>query len=187
MDRATWKRASMVVAGTVVAAMSVGCSPQKTAVAAVINDKVYSVTPASVKVKVGIVSGEITEMKVTERVEEGSGRVTSPARLTGKLVIKNISANQSVRLIGGTIRYIDAQGRPIKLADDRTQPTVMGNSSYGSSDRLDPGQEATQAVDADFPVAALKANKLKDIRLELAYIPSPYKEERLDFVVSIGK
>jgi hypothetical protein len=34
-----------------------------------------------------------------------------------------------------------------------------------------PGQEATQAVDVEFPAAALKAKSLKEIRLELAYIP----------------
>ncbi len=28
--------------------------------------------------------------------------------------------------------------------------------------------------------------KLKEIRLELAYIPSPYTEETVNFVVSIG-
>ena len=38
----------------------------------------------------------------------------------------------------------------------------------------DPGQEASQPLDVDFPAEALKAKKLKEIRLELAYIPSPY-------------
>ncbi len=31
-----------------------------------------------------------------------------------------------------------------------------------------------------------KAKKLKEIRLELAYIPSPYKEESVSFTVAIG-
>jgi hypothetical protein len=39
----------------------------------------------------------------------------------------------------------------------------------------------------DFPAEALKARKLKEIRLELAYIPSPYHEETVNFVVSIGR
>jgi len=163
-----------------------GCSPQPSAVAPVISDKVYTVTPDSVKAKVGIVSGELTEMKVTERIEEGSGRVASPAKLTGKLALKNISADQTVRLIGGKILYIDAQGQPIMLEEKRTEPTIKVASSYGSTERLDPGQDATQSVEAEFPVAALKAKKLKEIRLELSYIPSPFKEEKLNFTVSIG-
>ena len=38
----------------------------------------------------------------------------------------------------------------------------------------------------EFPAEALKAKKLKEIRLELAYIPSPYREESINFTVSIG-
>lgn len=168
------------------AAMAVGCSPQPSAIAAVITDKAYTVTPDAVKVNAGILTGEITEMKVTERIEVGSGRIATPAKLTGKLTLKNVSEDQAVRLIGAKILYIDAQGQPMKLEDNRTEPTVKVASSYGSSDRLDPGQDATQAVDAEFPVDALKAKKLKEIRLELSYIPAPFKEEKMNFVVSIG-
>jgi hypothetical protein len=169
-----------------IAAMTLGCTPPPAKVNAPINDKVYSVTPATVKVKAGIVTGEVSEMKVTERVEEGTGRITAPAKLTGKLVLKNVSTDQTVRLLGGKIVYIDMQGKPIKLEDARLEPTLKVPSSYGSSERLDPGQENSQAVDADFPVEALKAKKLKDVRIELIYIASPYKEEMLNFPVSIG-
>lgn len=185
----TKKQIGLAVAyalAAVLAGTTVGCSRQESAAAPVISDKVYAVTPDSVKVTAGIVTGELTEMKVTERVEEGTGRVVWPAKLTGKLALKNISADQSVRLIGGKILYIDAQGQPIKLKENRTEPTISVGSSYGSAERLDPGKDTTQAVDVDFPVEALKAKKLKEIRLALSYIPSPFKEEKLDFIVSIG-
>jgi hypothetical protein len=168
---------------TAVAAMTLGCS-QQSGTAVMIEDKVYTVTPASVKVKAGIVTGDVTEMKVTERVEKGSGRIVSPAKLTGMLKLKNSSKDQAVRLVGGKIQYIDAQGQPIKLEGTRTEPTIKF-ATYGS-ERLDPGQDATQSVDVDFPAEALKAKKLKEIRIELAYIPSPYKEETVNFTVSIG-
>jgi uncharacterized membrane protein YeaQ/YmgE (transglycosylase-associated protein family) len=177
-----WGLGAALVA--VVAWMTLGPATQPAATAAVIEDKAYTVTPASVKVKAGIVTGEVTEMKVTERVEQGSGRVVSAAKLTANLVLKNSSANQTVRLVAGTIQYIDAQGQPIKLESTRTEPTLRF-ATY-SSDRLDPGQEATQSLDVDFPAEALKAKKLKEIRLDLAYIPSPYREETVNFIVSIG-
>ena len=41
-------------------------------------------------------------------------------------------------------------------------------------------------MDVDFPAEALKTKKLKEIRVELTYIPSPYKEETVNFTVSIG-
>ncbi len=181
-----WTRASLVVVSAAVAVIAAGCAPQPSAAVAVIGDKVYTVTPDSLKVKAGIVTGEVTEMKVTERVEEGSGRIATPAKLSGKLVVKNVSADQTVRLIGGRISYIDAQGRPIALEDNRTEPTIKISSSYGTVERLDPGQDATHVLDAEFPVAALEAKKLKDIRLALTYTPSPYREEQLNFPVSIG-
>ncbi len=174
---------AMIVMGAA-AAVFVGCSQQSSGTAPVVEDKTYTVTPAGMKVKAGIVTGEVTEMKVTERVEKGSGRVVSPAKLTAKVVLKNSSANQTVRLVAGKIQYIDAQGQPIKLEETRTEPTLKF-ATYGT-DRLDPGQEATQSLDVDFPAEALKAKKLKEIRLELAYIPSPYQEETVNFTVSIG-
>ena len=181
-----WMRASLIVVSAAVAAMTLGCSPQPSAVAVVIEDKVYTVTPASVNVMAGIVTGEVTEMKVTERVEKGSGKVVSPAKLTGTLKLKNSSADQTVRLVGGKIQYIDTQGQPIKLEEKRTEPTIKFATSYNSSDRLNPGQEVTQSLDVNFPADALNAKKLKQIRLELSYIPSPFKEETVNFTVSIG-
>jgi uncharacterized membrane protein YeaQ/YmgE (transglycosylase-associated protein family) len=164
--------------------MILGPAPQPAATAAVIEDKTYTVTPAALKVKGGLVTGEVTEMKVTERVEQGSGRIEAAAKLTARLALKNNSANQTVRLVGAKIQYIDAHGQAIKLEAARTEPTLKFSSS---SERLDPGQEATESLDLDFPAEALKAGKLAQIRLELAYIPSPYKEETLNFAVRVGE
>jgi uncharacterized membrane protein YeaQ/YmgE (transglycosylase-associated protein family) len=178
-----WGLGAAVVA--TVAWMILGPVPQPAATAAVVEDKTYTVTPAAMTLKAGIVRGEVTEMKVTERVEQGSGRVVSAAKLTAKVALKNSSANETVRLVSGTIQYFDAEGQPITLEDSRAERTLKF-SAYGGTDRLDPGQEATQSLDVDFPAEALKAKRLKEIRLELAYIPSPYREETIRFSVSIG-
>ena len=168
-----------------VAWMLFGPVQQPAAVAAPIEEKTYAVTSAAVKVKAGIVTGEVTDMKVAERVEKGSDRIVTAAKLTGMLKLKNTSANQTVRLLEGKLRYIDAKGQPIKLEDARTEPTFKF-TAYGSSERLDPGQEAIQSLDVEFPAEALKPNSLKEIRLEFAYIPSPYREETINIPVSIG-
>ena len=176
-----WGLGAALVA--LVAWMSLGPVSQPAAVAAPIEEKTYAVTPATLKVKAGIITGEVTEMKVAERIEKGSDRIVTAAKLTGTLKLKNTSANQTVRLLEGKLLYIDAQGQPIKLEDARTEPTFKFNA-YGS-ERLDPGQEAIQSLDVEFPAEALKAKKLKEIRLEFAYIPSSYREERVNFAVSI--
>jgi len=149
-----------------------------------IEDKVYPVTPPSMTVKTGMITGEVIELKVTERVEKGSERVVSPARLTGKLRLENTSANRTVRLVEGKVVFMDAQGQRIKL-DAARADSIVKFTTYGN-ERLDPGQDASQTLDVEFPVEALKANRLKEIRLELAYISSPFREETVNFVVSIG-
>jgi hypothetical protein len=174
----------LTVVAAALAVMALGCGQQPAATAAVVEDKTYTVTPTSVTVKAGVIAGDVIGMKVTERVEQVSGRVVSPAKLTGTLKLKNASANQTVRLLTGRLQYLDGQGQPIKLEDTRTEPTLRFITHGG--DRLDPGQEATQSLSVNFPAAALKARTLKEIRLELVYVPSPYTEETVDFIVSIG-
>lgn len=163
-----------------------GCSQQAAAPVVAVEDKAYAVSPPSVKVVAGILIGEITEMKVMERVEKESGKIVAPARLTGKLSLKNSSADQTVRLIDGTIQYVSTDNQLIKVEDKRSE-TGLKFSSYGGNERLDPGQSASQSINVDFPAEALKANSLKGIRLDVVYIPSAFKEQSLSFNVSVGR
>jgi hypothetical protein len=184
-EKTMWTKLGLIAVLAPIVATNFGCAPRVTGPAVVIEDKVYTVTPAAVTVKAGIVTGEVTGMKVTERVEKGSGRIETPAQLTGSLKLKNTSADQTVRLIDGKILYINAAGHAIKMEDSRTAPALRF-ATYGSSERLDPGQNVTQLLDVAFPAEALKAKKLKEIRIELVYLPSSYREEKVNFSVSIG-
>ena len=47
----------------------------------------------------------------------GTGRTAVPAKRTLKLSLKNMSNDQTMRLVGGSIRYIYMQGKPIALED----------------------------------------------------------------------
>lgn len=180
-----WTRASLLLVSSAVAAIGLGCTQPPATPAMVVEDKLYSVSPEVVTVNAGIMTGVVTEMRIVERVEKGSGNIITAAKLSGKLVLKNRSNDQTVRLVGGTFQFVDAQGQLIKMEEKRTEPTLKF-TSYGSGDRLDPGQETSQSVDVDFPADALKTKRLKEIRLDLAFIPSPYKAETLNFGVSIA-
>lgn len=177
-----WGLGAAIAAIVVWMTLSPGAQPAATAAA--IQDKTYTVTPATMTLKTGIVTAALTDLKVTERVEEGSGRVVAPAKLTGKIMLKNTSRDQTVRLVSGKLRYVDAAGQPIKLEDTRSEPTIKFASS--GTDRLDPGQEASESLEVDFPTAALTATKLTTIHMDLAYAPSPYREETARFGVAIG-
>lgn len=170
----------------VVAAAISGCTPPTTEKAALIEDKVYVVSPDQIKVKAGILLGEVTEMTVVERVEQGTGRVDTAATLKGKLKLTNSSTDQSVRLLNGKVLFIDAQGQLIKVEDSRTEPKISFSGSYNSPDRLDPGNETIQDVDVNFPAEALKTKKLKEIRLEIEYLPTAYRKDTASFNVTIN-
>jgi len=176
-----WKVTLMACA---VSAALLGCTPKAPATASVIEDKTYAVTPAAITVKTGIVTAELTDMKVTERAEKGSGRIETPAKLTAKLKLQNSSPDQTVRLISGKMVYLDTLGQPIKLEEARTEPVIRFTSV--SSSQLDPGQDASQSIDVDFPAEALKARKLREIRLDLVYAPTAYRQETAKAAVSIG-
>ena len=169
---------------TAVAATLIGCAPKSSGPVVVVEDKLYSVTPTDITVRAGLVSGEVTEMKVVERIEKVSGKIETPARLSAKIKLKNISSDQTVRLIGGKLIYIDAQGKQIKIEEARTEPVIRFTSS--SAVQLDPGQDTTQSIEVDFPAFALEARKLKDIRFELSYVPTAFKQESANLSVVIG-
>ena len=170
----------------VLALSTLGCTTKPQAPEAVVEDKVFAVTPASEQVKAGIMTGEMADMKVTERVEKGSGRVEAPPHLTATLKLKNSSTDQSASAIAGTIRYIGMDGTPIALEDQRSNLSISSNPYGSGPERLDPGQETTRSVDVDFPASGLEPKKLKEIRLELTYLPSAYKDETVDLPVAIA-
>jgi hypothetical protein len=180
-----WKRAGLTVAAGL-AVVTMGCAQRQPEAVMVVEDRVYAVTPASIDVQTGIMKGQLTDMKVTERVEKESGKVVSPAKLSGKLMLTNSSADQTVRLIEGQIRFVDGKGEPIKAEEKRIQSTTVKFSGYGATERLDPGQSATQSVDVDVPADALKANALKEVQLDLVYLPSSFRQERMRLPMTLG-
>lgn len=145
----------------------------------------FALTPATAPVRAAFLAGNLQDMKVTQREEKGSGRMVDPPKLSATLRLKNTSEDQAARLLSGKIEYADADGKAISLAEGRGD-TSFKFYSY-QMDRLDPGMETTQTLEVPFPAAALKGERLKDIRLELSYIPTPYKEEIVTIQVSVAK
>jgi hypothetical protein len=178
------ERRGRVAAPLVIADAS--CRLQGPSLASVaFEEKSYTITPAAVEVHAArIIAGEITDMRVVQRVERISGRVISPPRLMGTLRLWSSSMTHSVRLVVAKIQYLDDQWCPIKLEDSRTHGTFK--FATDGIEWIDPGQEAIHAIDVAFPAEALKARKLTRLRLEIGYVSSPYREEMVSFAVSIA-
>ncbi len=179
-----WMRASLLIMSAAAAGMAQGCSPQSAA-APVADDRLYAVRPDTAQAQGGTIAGEFVRMKITQRIERGSGRVVAPARLSGRLFLQNTSANQVIHVDRAWISYFDGEGRPIPLERDRAEPAISFGSSSGALRRLDPGQNATELLDAEFPAAALAAGTLKEIQVRLE-LSNARRVETLNFAVSVG-
>jgi hypothetical protein len=149
-----------------------------------IEEKTVTLEPATIPVTVGPLSGKLSGLSVVQRVNAETGAVVYAPQLRGTLTLKNGSADQAVRLLGGHVEYLDAGGAPIALARDRGE-TGFSFHSY-SSDRLDPGGEISHGVDVPFPAAALDGTALRDIRLRITYLPSPYRQESVEVPVTVA-
>ncbi|MBI1735498.1 MAG: hypothetical protein HYR51_10020 [Candidatus Rokubacteria bacterium] len=164
----------VIVAG--LAAIAAGCTGGDGTAdgASAVKERSFVVKLAPTPLRVGFLTAELSNVSVVERVREGSGEVVEPAQLRGTLKVKNMSEDQTARLVGGTLRYLGADGRTIALAAGREAPTF---TFYSYGDRVDPGKETSLGLDVPFPAAAMNGAGLDDLRLELSYIPTPYRTE----------
>lgn len=173
--------------GVVTLIMGLGaCTQQQDqSTASAIEYKTFALAPAIAPVKAAFLTGQLQDLKVTERVEQGTGKVVDPPKLRATLKLKNVSQDRSVRLLSARIGYLDAEGKLIALAEGR-EDTSFKFYAY-ATDRLDPGMETSQDIEVPFPAAALKEKRLRDIRLELSYIPTPYTEETINIPASLAE
>ena len=85
----------------------------------VIEDKTHAVTPAAMKVKAGLVTGEMTKVKVTERVEKGV-----PGEAHRDCPVEEQLGESDRPSRRGQDPLHRRAGQPIKLEDMRTEPTL---------------------------------------------------------------
>jgi hypothetical protein len=178
----TWTRASLLIVSAAAAAMAQGCS-RESAATPIAAERIYAVQPDPVRAESGPIAGEIVRMKITQRTEQGSGRSVARARLSGRLFLQNISADRTIDVAGARISYLDAAGRPLVRERDGAEPGITFGSSNGALRRLEPGQNATELLDAEFPGEAPGIGTLKEIRIRLE-LANVRKVETLSFAVS---
>jgi hypothetical protein len=168
------------------AGLTAGCGQRQGADATPrFEEKVVRITPAKSNARISFLTAELTDVRVFERVNAETGEVVYGPRLYATLKLRNHVEDQTARLVGGELTYLDGQGRPIKLAEGREDPNFTF-SSYGG-DRLDPGAEVSRDIDVPFPVSALKDGALAEVRLSISYMPSPYREAAIGFPVSLAR
>lgn len=173
---------AVIIAG--LAAALGGCAKDDVSEAPRIEDTTFALKAADVPVQIGPLSGSLSNLVVTQRVNLDTGEMVSAPQLRGTLALKNVSEDQTVRIVSGQVVYLDDSGGRIAIAEGRGD-TGFKPYAYGG-DRLDPGMEMSQSIDVPFPAAALKKTPLADIRLGVSFIPMPYRQEDVVVPVTVG-
>ncbi len=151
----------------------------------VIEDKTFALTPSAATTKIDVLAVHLKDLKVLQRVEQGTGTVVDPPQLLGAVTVKNTSKDHAVRLIAGEVAYLNEMGQPIRLAEGRDAPRFQFYSY--SEERLDPGEEMSRELRVAFPAAVLNGQALRNLRVQLEYTSVPYREETVDLGVSLAR
>lgn len=167
------------------AGILLGCTRQEATSTSRIEEKVFRLDPAKFAVRVGFLTGQLTDLRVVQRVNEATGEVVDAPKLRATLKLKNASADQAARLLGGDVEYLNPSGQLIKLAEGRTDTSFKFYSM--GSDRLDPGMETSHEIDVPFPAAGLNGKTLADVRLSMTYLPLPYREDSVTLPVALAR
>jgi hypothetical protein len=144
--------------------------------------KVVALRPTSLPVSTTGLTGRLDGLTVVTRVDTKTGKSVESPDLRATLTLRNTTADEAIRLLSGNVEYVDADGAVMPLAKDQGS---SGFSFYPDQpDGLVPGQETSQVIRVPFPVAAIKTNRLHDIRLHLTYRATPYRNETVDGLVT---
>jgi hypothetical protein len=104
--------------------------------------------------------------------------------LRARFTVTNEARDWTARRITGRVEFLDAAGRPIPLPSGHQAPWFPVGT--GGGDRLGPGRSVFRLLTVPCPPAVLKKGVLQQVRLELRYIPDPYRTDRLDLPVAIA-
>lgn len=177
-----WKARRLAAFAVFAALAGAGCSQENTASEPRILEQTVALKPATVPLTIGPLSGELSDVSVLRRVEESSGDTIYAPQLRGTLVLRNTSDDVAVRLVGGEVTYLGTDGKPIALG--RAGTTAFTFSAY-SNERLDPGKEIHHSLDVPFPAAAFEGG-LSRLKVDLDYLPIPYREGTVTVGMTVG-
>lgn len=149
-----------------------------------IDVKTVALNPTRIPVATADLRGHLEDLVVTTRVDTKTGRLIESPDLGATLRLQNTTEDQAIRLVSGAVEYVGASGAVIPLTKDQGTASFRFYPDY--QDEVLPGRQAAQVIRVPFPVAALKANALRDIRLHLTYRATPYRNATAESAVTIS-
>jgi len=122
---------------------------------------------------------ELSELQVTMMIDNVSKEIIETPSLKGRVKITNQS-NDNLEIQGITLEYLDQAGKsiPFTSGEKISKATVWLQA-------IKPGETSEGSIDATIPRTAVKEKALGKIEVNLVYIPTLLKRERLSFAQKI--
>jgi hypothetical protein len=118
---------------------------------------------------------ELSDLQVAMMVDKASKEIAETPSLRGRIKITNQS-NDNLEIQGITLEYLDQAGKPIPFSSGEkiSKATIMLQA-------IKPGEVTEGSIDATIPRIAVKEKALGKIEVNLVYVPTQLKREKLSF------
>jgi hypothetical protein len=118
---------------------------------------------------------ELSDLQVAMMVDKASKEIAETPSLKGRIKITNQS-NDNLEIQGITLEYLDQAGKPIPFSSGEkiSKATIMLQA-------IKPGEVTEGSIDATIPRIAVKEKALGKIEVNLVYVPTQLKREKLSF------
>ena len=152
-----------------------GCTTEKKSEAPKQEQVTKNLVPPKAEVKGQNFLLELSELQIVTMIDKVSKEITETPSLKGHIKITNQS-NDNLEIQGITLEYLDQAGKPVPFTSGEkiSTATVMLRA-------IKPGEITEGSIDATIPKMAVKEKALGKIDVNLVYIPTLLKRERLSF------
>ena len=152
-----------------------GCTTEKKSEAPQKEQVVKNLVPPKAEIKGQNFLLELSELQVVTLIDKASKEITETPSLKGRIKITNQS-NDNLEIQGITLEYLDQAGQPIPFTSGEkiSKATIMLQA-------IKPGEITEGSIDATIPRMAIKEKALGKIEVNLVYVPTLLKRERLSF------
>lgn len=164
---------TFIVIGLILAVGLFGCTSENKPVAPTQEEVTKDLIPPKAEVKGSTFLMELSDLKVVMTVNIASKEIVETPSLKGKIKITNKSKD-IVDIKAVTLEYLDETGKPIPFKADEK---ISNASPFLKV--LQPEEVAEGSLDVSLPQNAIKEKSLRKIDVNVVYVPSPLKREKL--------
>ena len=152
-----------------------GCTTEKKAEAPQKEQITKNLVPPKADVKGQNFLLELSELQVVMLTDKASKEITETPSLRGRIKITNQS-NDNLEIQGITLEYLDQAGKPIPFTSGEkiSKATIVLQA-------IKPGETTEGSIDATIPRMAVREKALGKIEVNLVYVPTLLKREKLSF------